>query len=269
MAGRLSGKRALVTGAASGIGAACVRVFAREGARVAGLDLAKPPADVELVSFHEVDVREEEPVRAAVAVALAALGGLEVVVNAAGVAGGGPAHLCDLTEWKRVLDVNLTGTFLVTKHALPALIAAKRGSIVNLASVEGLEGGESMSAYNASKGGVVLLTRNLALDYGAFGIRANAICPGFIRTPMTSPLSDPAFAPIKRRIEEAHALGRLGEPEEVANVALFLASDEASFVSGGALTVDGGFHAGKRFGITAQLMELAAAAGPPGPAKPG
>ena len=268
MAGRLSGKRALVTGAASGIGAACVRVFAREGARVAGIDLAKPPADVELVSFHEVDVREEEPVRAAVAAALAALGGLDVVVNAAGVAGGGPAHLCDLAEWKRVLDVNLTGTFLVTKHALPALIAAKRGSIVNLASVEGLEGGESMSAYNASKGGVVLLTRNLALDYGGFGIRANAICPGFIRTPMTSPLADPAFAPIARRIEEAHALGRLGEPEEVANVALFLASDEASFVSGGALTVDGGFHAGKRFGITAQLMELAAAAAP-GPAKPG
>src|SRR5262245_9530990 len=260
MAGRLSGKRALVTGASSGIGAACARLFAREGARVAGLDLAKPPADVALVSFHEADVREEAQVKSAVEGAVRSLGGLEVVVNAAGVAGGGPAHLCDLAEWRRVLDVNLTGTFLVTKHALPALIAAKRGSIVNLASVEGLEGGESMSAYNASKGGVVLLTRNLALDYGAFGIRANAICPGFIRTPMTTVLADPNFAPITQRIEAAHALGRLGEPEEVANVALFLASDEASFVSGGAVTVDGGFSAGKRFGITAQVMEAATAA---------
>jgi NAD(P)-dependent dehydrogenase (short-subunit alcohol dehydrogenase family) len=264
VAGRLSGKRALVTGAASGIGAACVRLFAQEGARVAGIDLVKPHADVPLASFHEADVREEEPVKQAVAGALRSLGGLDVLVNAAGVAGGGPAHLCELAEWKRVLDVNLTGTFLVTKHALPALIAEQRGSIVNLASVEGLEGGESMSAYNASKGGVVLLTRNLALDYGALGIRANAICPGFIKTPMTSVLSDPAFAPITRRIEEAHALGRLGEPEEVANVALFLASDEASFVSGGAITVDGGFHAGKRFGISGQMVELAAAALKPG-----
>jgi NAD(P)-dependent dehydrogenase (short-subunit alcohol dehydrogenase family) len=117
-----------------------------------------------------------------------------------------------------------------------------------------------MSAYNASKGGVVLLTRNMALDYGAFGVRVNAICPGFIRTPMTSVLADPSFAPVTQRIEEAHALGRLGEPEEVANVALFLASDEASFVSGGSLTVDGGFTAGKRFGISAQMMEMAAGA---------
>jgi NAD(P)-dependent dehydrogenase (short-subunit alcohol dehydrogenase family) len=119
-----------------------------------------------------------------------------------------------------------------------------------------------MSAYNASKGGVVLLTRNLALDYGPHGIRANAICPGFIRTPMTSVLAEPAFAPITRRIEEAHALGRLGEPEEVANVALFLVSDEASFVSGGAITVDGGFNAGKRFGISEQMVAEAAATAP-------
>jgi len=262
MAGRLSGKRALVTGVSSGIGAACARLFAKEGARVAGLDLAKPPADVSLVSFHECDVREEAPVKAALEGAARSLGGIDVVVNAAGVAGGGPAHLCDLAEWKRVLDVNLTGTFLVCKHALPGMLAQRRGSIVNLASVEGLEGGESMSAYNASKGGVVLLTRNLALDYGAHGIRVNAICPGFIRTPMTTALGDPNFAPITRRIEEAHALGRLGEPEEVANVALFLASDEASFVSGGSITVDGGFHAGKRFGITEQVMAAVVAAAP-------
>jgi NAD(P)-dependent dehydrogenase (short-subunit alcohol dehydrogenase family) len=259
MAGRLEGKRALVTGISSGIGAACARLFLREGARVAGLDVGKPPPDLALVSFHEADVREEAPVKAAVEGAARALGGLDVLVNAAGVAGGGPAHLCELAEWKRVLDVNLTGTFLVTKHALATMLAQQSGSIVNLASVEGLEGGEAMSAYNASKGGVVLLTRNLALDYGAQGIRANAICPGFIRTPMTAALGEPSFAPITERIEQAHALGRLGEPEEVAQVALFLASDDASFVSGASVTVDGGFHAGKRFGITAQLVEVAAA----------
>jgi NAD(P)-dependent dehydrogenase (short-subunit alcohol dehydrogenase family) len=264
MAGRLSGKRALVTGVASGIGAACARLFTREGARVGGMDLAKPPTDVSLACFHEADVREEAQVKAGVEGVARALGGIDVVINPAGVAGGGPAHLCELAEWRRVLDVNLTGTFLVTKHVLPVMIAQKRGSIVNLASVEGLEGGESMSAYNASKGGVVLLTRNLALDYGAFGIRANAICPGFIRTPMTTVLADPNFAPVRQRIEAAHALGRLGEPEEVANVALFLASDEASFVSGGAITVDGGFNAGKRFGISEQVMAAAADAPKPG-----
>jgi NAD(P)-dependent dehydrogenase (short-subunit alcohol dehydrogenase family) len=258
MAGRLSGKSALVTGVSSGIGAACARRFVQEGARVTGLDLGKPPPDLALVSFHEADVRDEAQVKAAVAGAAGALGGIDVLVNAAGVAGGGPAHLCDLAEWRRVLDVNLTGTFLVSKHALAPMLARKAGSIVNLASVEGLEGGEGMSAYNASKGGVVLLTRNMALDYGAFGIRVNAICPGFIRTPMTAPLQDPNLAEVKQRIEAAHALGRLGEPEEVANVALFLASDEASFVSGGSLTVDGGFNAGKRFGVTAQMIEAAA-----------
>jgi NAD(P)-dependent dehydrogenase (short-subunit alcohol dehydrogenase family) len=260
MTGRLIGKRVLVTGVSSGIGAACARLFTHEGARVSGLDLGKPPLDLALVSFHEADVREETQVKAAVEGALHALGGIDVVVNAAGVAGGGPAHLCDLAEWRRVLDVNLTGTFLVSKHTLAPMLAQKSGSIVNLASVEGLEGGESMSAYNASKGGVVLLTRNMALDYGPFGVRVNAICPGFIRTPMTSVLADPSFAPVTKRIEEAHALGRLGEPEEVANVALFLASDDASFVSGGSITVDGGFHAGKRFGISEQMMAAVQAA---------
>ena len=260
MTGRLIGKRALVTGVSSGIGAASARLFIHEGARVPGLDVEKPPLDLALVSFHEADVREETQVKAAVEGALRALGGIDIVINAAGVAGGGPAHLCDLAEWRRVLDINLTGTFLVSKHALVPMLAQKSGSIVNLASVEGLEGGESMSAYNASKGGVVLLTRNMALDYGAFGIRINAICPGFIKTPMTSVLADPSFAPVTKRIEEAHALGRLGEPEEVANVALFLASDDASFVSGASITVDGGFHAGKRFGISEQLMAAVQAA---------
>jgi NAD(P)-dependent dehydrogenase (short-subunit alcohol dehydrogenase family) len=250
MAGRLEGKVALVTGAASGIGAACAARFAREGARVAGLDVAKRPPDAPLAGYHEVDVRDEARVAAAVEAVAAALGGIDVCVNAAGVAGGGPAHLLAAEEWDRILDVNLKGTFLVCKHVLGRMVAAGRGgSIVNLASIEGLVGMEGALPYNASKGGVVLLTRNLAIDYGRLGIRVNCLCPGFIRTPMTALLLEGPFQPVGRAITEAHMLGRIGEPEEVAAAALFLASAEASFVTGHALVVDGGFTAGNRFGV--------------------
>lgn len=244
MTGRLIGKRALITGVSSGIGAACARRFVQEGGRVSGLDVGKPPLDLALVSFHEADVREEAPVKAAVEAALHELGGIDVLVNAAGVAGGGPAHLCDLVEWRRVLDINLTGTFLVSKHVLAGMLAQKSGCIVNLASVEGLEGGESMSAYNASKGGVVLMTKSMALDYGPAGIRVNCLCPGLILTPLTNIVQQ--AKPVLDQMVSWHALGRAGRPEEVAAAALFLASDDASFVTGVALVVDGGWTAGRR-----------------------
>ena len=255
MSGRLSGKRVLVTGASSGIGSACVRRFAAEGARVAGLDLAKPAGDLPLVSFEVADVRDEDQVERAVAAIDEALGGIDCAINAAGVAGGTLAHELDLAEWRRVLDINLTGTFLVAKHVIASMLRRKRpGAIVNLASVYGLEGGESTAPYNASKGGVVLLTRNLALDYGPHRIRTNCICPGFIRTPMTAALNDPALKEVADRVVAAHPLGRLGEPEEIAAAALFLCSDDASFVNGAALAVDGGYTAGKRLGISADAM---------------
>ncbi|MDH3687771.1 MAG: SDR family oxidoreductase [Myxococcales bacterium] len=262
---RLEGKRALVTGAASGIGAACALRFAQEGAAVAGLDVQQP-ADaawkeaVELAPrshFGIADVSDEAQVTEAVAAVREALGGIDVLVNAAGIAGGGPAHLVQEGDWDRVLDVNLKGTWLASKHVLPAMLEGGGGSIVHIASVEGLEGFEGGSAYNASKGGVVLLTRNMAMDYGRRGIRVNAVCPGFIETPLLeSVLGDPAMATYRERIREAHQLGRLGKPEEIAQAALFLASDEASFVTGVALPVDGGFTAGHRVGLT-ELMGLA------------
>ena len=248
--GRLDGMVALVTGAASGIGEACARRFRAEGAVVVGLDVHGTAVDGAVA----IDVRDEDAVAGAVADVLAAHGRLDVVVNAAGVAGGGPVHQLGADEWDRVLGVNLKGTYLVCKHALVAMVEQRAGNIVNIASIEGIEGTEGGSAYNASKGGVVLLTKNMAIDYGRMGIRVNCICPGFIDTPMLRSVMDfEAMAQVRDRYRDAHMLGRFGKPEEIASAALFLASDDASFVTGHALVVDGGFTAGARLGVADML----------------
>jgi NAD(P)-dependent dehydrogenase (short-subunit alcohol dehydrogenase family) len=259
--GRLEHTVALVTGAASGIGAACVARFAREGAHVAGFDVSVEPAGwAELVApapgalYRSGDVRDEASVQATVAAVEAAFGRIDVLVNAAGVGGGGPVHLLPTEEWDRVVDINLKGTYLMCKHALPGMLARTAGNIVNIASIEGLEGTEGGSCYNASKGGVVLLTKNLAIDYARRGIRVNCICPGFIDTPLMSAVFEQnELGPVRERFVDAHQLGRVGRPEEIAAAALFLASDDASFVVGHALVVDGGFTAGRRFGISEML----------------
>jgi len=244
---RLEGTVAWVTGAASGIGEACVARFRGEGATVVTLDVQ---GDVD----HTVDVTDEAAVAAVVDAIVAEHGRLDSVVNAAGVAGGGPVHLLDATEWNRVIGINLTGTFHVAKHALRPMIEQGRGSIVNIASIEGIEGTEGGSAYNASKGGVVLLTKNLAIDYGGKGIRANCICPGFIDTPMMrSVMDNPGMEIYKDKLRDAHKLNRFGRAEEIAAAAAFLVSEDASFVTGHALIVDGGFTAGMRAGVLADL----------------
>jgi NAD(P)-dependent dehydrogenase (short-subunit alcohol dehydrogenase family) len=257
---RLQGKVVVITGAASGIGAACARRFADEGAVIAGLDVQKPVDDgwdrVVVASgessFRDgLDVRSEGQVEAAITAIRGRYGRIDALVNAAGVGGGGLAHELSVEEWDRVVDINLKGSFLVAKHVLRAMVEQRSGSIVHLASVEGLEGMSGSLPYNASKGGVVLMTRNMAIDYGAYGIRVNCLCPGLIETPLTALLQSEPLKVVRDQMTSWHILNRLGKPEEVANCALFLLSDEASFVTGHALVVDGGWTAGRRVAINA------------------
>jgi NAD(P)-dependent dehydrogenase (short-subunit alcohol dehydrogenase family) len=251
---RLEGKVAIVTGGASGIGAATAARFEAEGATTVRMDVTPGAGIVAL------DVRDEAAVADAFATVHAEHGRIDVLMNAAGVAGGGPVHSMDASEWDRVVDINLKGTFLTNKCALALMLEqapnsiGQRGSIVNVASIEGIEGTEGGSAYNASKGGVVILTKNLALDYGRRGIRANCICPGFIDTPMMAAVFGmDGMEEVRKSFVDAHALGRCGEPHEIAAAALFLASDDASFVTGSAMIVDGGYTSGHQHGIANML----------------
>jgi NAD(P)-dependent dehydrogenase (short-subunit alcohol dehydrogenase family) len=262
--GRLDGKVAFITGAASGIGAASALRFAQEGASLAGFDLeesldgdwVQAAKAAPAAQFWKGDVRNQEDLAAAVGAAKQRFGRIDVLLNSAGVAGGGPLHTLSIEEWDRVVDINLKGTFLASRHVLPIMLEQESGSIINVASIEGIEGFEGGSAYSASKGAVMLLTRNMAMDYARRGIRVNTICPGFVETPLFESVFGVAgFEELRERVREATQLGRFGKPVEIANAALFLASDEASFVTGHALVVDGGYTAGHRFGV-AKMMGL-------------
>ncbi len=251
---RLKGQVALVTGAAMGIGKAIAELFAREGAAVVAADIVEREgkATAEKIRagggrcvFRRADVSVESEVAALVAAGAKELGDISVLANVAGISHESPAHLLDLADWDRILRVNLTSMFLCAKHVLPGMLAARHGAIVNIASVQGLFGFPSFPHYSASKGGIISLTRQLAREYAAQGVRVNCIAPGTVETPMVTLVVNRAPNPAELRAtwEKMHPLGRIGKPMDIAYGALFLACEESSWMTGQCVAIDGGLSA--------------------------
>lgn len=248
MAGRLDGKVALISGGARGMGECEARLFVREGAKVVMgdvLDEVGQKAAQEIAqqggaaTYIHLDVTKEGDWQNAVATAERLYGKLNVLVNNAGIVRMAPLDETSLEAWNEVVTVNQTGVFLGMKHVIPAMRRAGGGSIINISSVAGLVGLSNIPAYQASKGAVRLLTKNVAIQYAQDNIRANSIHPGRIETPMTAPLSPERREMVLRMTP----LGRDGKPEEIGYGVLYLASDESSFVTGSELVIDGGFTA--------------------------
>jgi NAD(P)-dependent dehydrogenase (short-subunit alcohol dehydrogenase family) len=231
---------AVVTGAAGGIGAAISRRLAADGFSVACIDLREPDV-VGPLHAYAADVRDAGSVAAAAAHIRAELGEPWLLVNAAGVFSIQLLPDLDEQEWDRILDTNLKGPFLTCREFLPAMIAAKSGCVVNIASTAGVRGGRRRAAYCASKGGLVLLTRSLAIDHGHDGVRVNCVCPGLIDTEMADWIRHDARA--MATFDAGTPAGRIGSPDEIAAAVAFLASDDASYLQGSVVMVDGGVTA--------------------------
>lgn len=249
MTGRVAGKVAVVTGANGDLGGATARMLAKEGARVAALDLKlrDAPWNSEAITPFAVDVTEETSVADAVAAIVETVGVPDVLVNCAGIIGRpAPSHEASVAEFDQIFDVNVKGVWLMTKHVVPHMIGRKKGSIVNFSSIHGLTGGSNVPLYHASKGAVRLLSKSDAVTYGPDGIRVNSIHPGSMRTAMSRRSAEgSALGPEEyyRQLVSGNPLPRQGEPDEIAYGVLYLASDESGFTTGTELVVDGGYTA--------------------------
>lgn len=246
---RVAGKVAIVTGGSGDLGSAVVRLLAHHGARVVSFDLAAS-IDQQVdarVSTINLDITDADQVERAIARVITEVGTPDILVNAAGIIGrAAPSHESTSEEFDRIFNINVRGTWLMTKYAVPGMIAAGRGSIINFSSIHGLTGGKSVPLYHATKGAVRLLTKADAATYGEYGIRVNSIHPGSMNTRMSrasaqmSPIGPEAYY---RQLVENNPISRQGEPDEVAYGVLYLASDESRFSTGSELVIDGGYTA--------------------------
>lgn len=235
------GKRVLITGAASGIGEAAARLFAERGARVFAVDINREKLAAvagKTMQTHIADMSKQDQIEAMVDAAVAAMGGLDVLFNNAGIGSIGEAADLDPEKWRLVMAVDLDAVFYACRKALPHLVQS-RGSIISTASISGVGGDYGFTAYNAAKAGVINLTRAMAVDYAARGVRVNSVSPGIIRTGLTASIPEELIDEWRKRVPMA----RPGVPEEIAEVVLFLASDAASYLTGQNIIVDGGITA--------------------------
>lgn len=245
---RFANKVAIVTGGASGIGETTVRLFAKEGAKVVIADFSARGQELSEqlngegydTLFVKTDVTKEDEVKQMVQATVAKYGKLDILFANAGIAKDAPADQLSLEDWQKTIDINLTGVFLSDKYAIEQMLEqGTGGAIVNCGSIHSHAGKAGVTAYSSAKGGVKLLSQTLGITYAKQGIRVNAVCPGYIDTPLIAGRNEA----MNEHLVSLHPMGRLGKPEEVAKAVLFLASDDASFITGTSLLVDGGYTA--------------------------